>query len=276
MEILLLIIFTRKIRKVIKSKGYKTGWFVLLTMILFFGGEAIGGTGGALLALLLDAGDAGIAVVYALALIGAALGGTTAYFIAKSVKPLQFELNRPSSSPAFVNQTIPAAAMPIAHTPGSVWTGMSTTMKILIPLGIGLFIIVVITAVTVGILLYVASHLSSDKELARQEAVKESEGREFGKTTDQEGCMKEGLVQAKTIPIFQLKSNSINRAFVRGCLESSRATPLFCDHIPTDSLVHPSAESDWEDEQCEKIGMDVRETGCTFVFMAKIHFCHDH
>ena len=147
---------------------------------------------------------------------------------------------------------------------------LSITRKILIALGTGVAFLVAMIVVLLG----VAFYLGSDKELARETEAKKVEGREFGKTTNQEGCLKEGLTRAKTTTIFNLKANEINRAFVGACLESSHPTPRFCDGVPRDSLLNPSAEADWEKQQCENVGMDHAQTGCDAVFTAKANFCN--
>src|SRR5260370_31954710 len=130
------------------------------------------------------------------------------------------------------------------------------TKKILIVLGIGVLIIVTLLAAAVGWALYSAS------ENSRAYEAKEAEGREFGKTTDQNGCMKEGLSRAKAATTFEYKRGQINSAFVRACLESSRPVPGFCDGMPQRSLTNPDADYDWITEQCDKIGMDHIRTGC--------------
>ena len=150
------------------------------------------------------------------------------------------------------------------------------TKKILIILGIGALTFVLLIAVLIGLAFYVNSDLESDKDFQRESQAKQVEGREFAKTTDQNGCLRQGLNRAKATTTFQFKRGQINSAFVRACFESSRATPGFCDGIPKNSLTAPSAEYDWITAECEKIGMDHIKTGCIAVFNTKILFCRDH
>jgi hypothetical protein len=152
----------------------------------------------------------------------------------------------------------------------------TSTKKMLIILGIGVLGFVVVIAVLVGLAFYVSSNLESDKDFQRESQAKEVEGRELGKTTDQQGCMREGLTRAKTMSTFEFKRGQINSAFVRACLESSRPAPGFCEGIPQRSLTAPSADYDWITEQCDKIGLDHVKTGCIAVFQTRIQFCHDH
>ena len=150
------------------------------------------------------------------------------------------------------------------------------TKKILIILGIVALSFVVLVAVLIGLAFYVTSDLESDKDFQRESQAKQVEGREFAKTTDQNGCMKEGLNRAKAATTFEFKRGQINSAFVRACLESSRPVPGFCDGIPQRSLTAPSADYDWITEQCDKMGMDHIKTGCIAVFQTRILFCKDH
>ena len=148
---------------------------------------------------------------------------------------------------------------------------MSITKKILIALGI----CVLSSGLFLSALLLIILPRKSEKELAREAEPHEIEGRQFGKTTDQEGCMKEGLTRAKSIPLQNLSRNLSNLWFVRACLKSSRPTARFCSGIPRDSLFHASAEYDWEVQQCEDIGMNTSETGCIVVFTARANYCND-
>lgn len=150
------------------------------------------------------------------------------------------------------------------------------TKKILIMLGIGGLSFVVLIVVFIGLAFYLSSDLESDKVFQRESQAKQVEGRELGKTTDQQGCMREGLTRAKTMSTFEFKRGQINSAFVSACLESSRPAAGFCDGIPQRSFTAPSADYDWITEQCDKIGMDHVKTGCIAVFQTRIKFCHDH
>lgn len=100
----------------------------------------------------------------------------------------------------------------------------------------------------------------------------EVEGREFGKTTDQAGCVKEGLKRAKGIKLIELNRAISNQAFVEECLKSASPTPAFCDGVPGRLSFQ---DSEWSQKQCEKAGMDQMQTSCTTVFQAKLSFCHD-
>ncbi len=86
------------------------------------------------------------------------------------------------------------------------------------------------------------------------------DGREFGKTTDQNGCIEKGFLREAT---------GVS-GFVSECLESSKLIPDFCDGVPgfSDGKLE---DSGWEDEQCKKVGHNNRS--CSQIFNVKRHFC---
>jgi hypothetical protein len=101
--------------------------------------------------------------------------------------------------------------------------------------------------------------------------IREAEGREFGKTADQAGCMKEGLQRAKGIKLLEINRAISNQGFVEECLKSASPTSGFCDGVPGFWTLK---DPEWTNQQCENIGHD-SETGCGAVFQAKLDFCHD-
>jgi len=100
LEILLLIALTRKIGDIIEQKGRKSGWFKLLTVVLWIGGEVIGAVTAGVTAGLMEV-DLGVVMGYLFALIGASLGALAAFVIAKNVSPLETEFASPPPPPTF-------------------------------------------------------------------------------------------------------------------------------------------------------------------------------
>ena len=84
LEILLLIALTKRIGRILQAKGRKSGWFKFLTVVLWFGGEIIGGVIGTVMAEFIGVNELS---VYLMALLGAAVGAGIAFLIAKSVPP---------------------------------------------------------------------------------------------------------------------------------------------------------------------------------------------
>jgi hypothetical protein len=83
LEILLLIFLTRKIGAICEEKGRKAGGYKALTVVLWFGGEIAG----AIIGVVATSGDGG-ALVYLLALFGAAVGAAISFAIVNSLTPI--------------------------------------------------------------------------------------------------------------------------------------------------------------------------------------------
>ena len=117
-----------------------------------------------------------------------------------------------------------------------------------------------------GFVFYVTKGEGSGDYEARQ-----IEGREFGKTTDQAGCMKEGLERSKKIRLLDVNHAIANQMFVEECLKSASPIPGFCDGVPP---LWQLQDSEWSQKQCEKERMDELRTSCVTVFKAKLNLCH--
>jgi hypothetical protein len=141
------------------------------------------------------------------------------------------------------------------------------TKQILLAFTIAALVIIVpIVAFVVGIL-----YFTSDENYSRDYEVRKAEGREFGKLTDQQGCMQEGLKRARTMNILKINEITLNQAFVEECLKAGRPSPNFCDGVPSTAT---STFTEWPENQCKKAGMDVVKTGCKAVFEEKVDFCN--
>src|SRR5262245_33509660 len=81
----------------------------------------------------------------------------------------------------------------------------------------------------------------------RLDAMK-NEGTEFGKTTDEQGCLDQGFARARKLA----KSPDVlgdmgSGEFVSGCLRSSKPTPGFCNNVP-DGL--GGILGKWQEREC--------------------------
>src|SRR2546423_6411326 len=126
-------------------------------------------------------------------------------------------------------------------------------------------ILVLIIAVIVGGMLFL-KFSSAGKRMSERLDAAEAQGTEFGKTTDQQGCVKEGLARGKKIN--DITSQVGNRDFVRGCLRSSQPSPGFCDDVPS---IAGKMLTDWEAKECEKIHSPT--VACQDVMKEVILFC---
>jgi hypothetical protein len=136
---------------------------------------------------------------------------------------------------------------------------------------VGILIVVGIVAgvgiaAVIGLVYYVSRGQGSGEFEAH-----EVEGREFGKTTDQAGCMKEGLERAKAIRLLEVNRAINNQAFAEECLKSARSTSGFCEGVPP---MWTLQDNEWARRQCEKVRLDPFQTSCTSVFHAKLNVCH--
>jgi hypothetical protein len=125
-------------------------------------------------------------------------------------------------------------------------------------------VVLVVGAVGIGVF-YVMRN--KDAWVARGKEVAE-EGRQFGNTTDNQGCVDEGLSRYKKEPGFtSILSNTI---FMRTCLDSSKATPGFCDGVPKQTEFMKTA--DWRLKQCRLAGLQ-SDNNCQNLFTPVQQFC---
>lgn len=95
-----------------------------------------------------------------------------------------------------------------------------------------------------------------------------TEARDFGKNTDNQGCVNETISRYKSEPgITSAMSNAI---FVRMCLDNSRPTPGFCESVPKQREFMRTAQ--WRKEQCQRAGLE-RDSYCESLFAPIQQFC---
>lgn len=95
-----------------------------------------------------------------------------------------------------------------------------------------------------------------------------TEARDFGKNTDNQGCVTESISRYKAEPgITSAMSNAI---FVRVCLDNSRATPGFCESVPKQREFMKTAQ--WRREQCQRAGLE-GDSYCESLFTPVQQFC---
>lgn len=132
-----------------------------------------------------------------------------------------------------------------------------------------LALLIVAAIVIIAFVVTIASWLTgSGKKSSQQTAVKMQEGAEFGKTTNQQGCIDEGLKRNSKLGLFDFDAQGANEDFVLGCLPASAASPGFCDGVPSGVK---NIFVDWTEKKCEKINMP--RPICTGIFDQQIRFC---
>ena len=94
-----------------------------------------------------------------------------------------------------------------------------------------------------------------------------TEGKEFGKTTDNQGCVDEAFKRYKKDPGFLAAMS--NQGFLTRCLEVSRPTNGFCENIPLGDL---AKMGEWRESQCKRY--DLRSSiDCQTLTMPIAMFC---
>jgi len=129
--------------------------------------------------------------------------------------------------------------------------------------------LVMITLVgVVAVVFAIVARFQSDKRSSPRTEARMQDGVEFGKTTNQQGCIDEGLKRGSRMALFDWDDQGDNEDFVLGCLKSSAPSPGFCDGVPSGVK---NIFVDWTKKKCEKINMV--EPICTGIFDQQIRFC---
>ena len=142
---------------------------------------------------------------------------------------------------------------------------MPTWMKVLLILGVLLVLLVVGGAVAVYFLArtYGPGLVEAGKQTY-------GEGVEYGRRTDNEGCLNEAVArQARAEGFTDLIKNNV---FMRACLEASRPTPGFCDTVPRRTEFMKSIG--WQQQQCQRYGLSP-EKQCSQLFGQVQQFCDE-
>ena len=108
---------------------------------------------------------------------------------------------------------------------------------------------------------------NKDKLMGRAKEVV-TEGRDFGRNTDNQGCVDETVSRYKKEPgIGTLIATSI---FSRACLDASRPTANFCNDVPTPTEFTRTAS--WRAEQCRRVDLS-KDSYCPPLFQPVQEFC---
>ena len=93
------------------------------------------------------------------------------------------------------------------------------------------------------------------------------EGAEFGKVTDQNGCMKESLLRSEEFGNFNLKEATKTRFFLQECLKTSSVVPGFCKDVPGK---HSPFLKKWQKKNCRG---EKNEVACRGIYDEKHGYC---
>lgn len=92
LEILAIWYLSKKVGEIVESKGYKRGWFVVLTIALWFSGEIIGAVVGS---IVISSDESNQFIIYLFAIGGAAIGAGISYLIANSLPLKEIQSPQP-------------------------------------------------------------------------------------------------------------------------------------------------------------------------------------
>ena len=143
---------------------------------------------------------------------------------------------------------------------------MTKNTKIFLGVGCGALLIGVIVVVVGGII----AMKTWGKHFAEATTDIQQKGREFGKTTDQQGCITEGVQRSRSSGLLDFGAGMELGVFVDSCLAASRPTPNFCEGVPS---FWSMKDSEWGMAECKKAGVDPEKTACIHVMKRKHQFC---
>jgi hypothetical protein len=140
---------------------------------------------------------------------------------------------------------------------------MRTWLKVVLIVG-GLLVVLFIAA-GVGIF-FVAKRYGPGLIEAGKHSFEE--GRDYGRRTDNEGCLNEAVARhARADGLGTIISNNL---FLRSCLDASRPTPGFCDDVPERWEFVKAAR--WQLDECKHYGLSP-ESQCGQLFQQVQQFC---
>ena len=140
---------------------------------------------------------------------------------------------------------------------------MPTWMKVLLVVGV---VLVVLTVGTVVTGYFVVRRYGPGLMEAGKQTY--GEGVEYGRRTDNEGCLNEAVArQARADGFADMVKNNV---FMRACLEASRPTPGFCDDVPRQTEFMKAIA--WQTRQCQRYGLSP-EQQCSQLFGQVQQFC---
>jgi hypothetical protein len=140
--------------------------------------------------------------------------------------------------------------------------GVVITILLLIVMAIGL--------VVGGFLGLVVIFDQGFKKGRQMKAQAEFDGREFGKTTDQNGCLEKGF--SFEPPKHYFANMNIN-TFVFECLKSSRSIPNFCDGVPTYEDTSEVRDKWRAKQKVEKCPQHPNDEPCLQTIYGKQSYC---
>lgn len=129
-----------------------------------------------------------------------------------------------------------------------------------------LVVLLVVGVIAAGIYWWTQN---KDALIAKGKAVV-TEGRDFGRRSDNQGCVDQAISRYKNDPGFG--STISTSIFMQACLENSRPTPGFCDEVPRQTEFVKSAQ--WRLSQCRRVDL-ANDNNCHQLFAPVQKFCEE-
>lgn len=133
-------------------------------------------------------------------------------------------------------------------------------------IALGLVAVLIVAGLVTGYV-WISRHAG---EMKQASAAAGADGRTFGATTDNAGCLKSASERAKSDTSSMITRAIAIGEYVGKCLEASRPTPNFCEGIPAFDPLH--SRGTWMTQRCETYAIDVRY--CTLAMQRVQFFCH--
>jgi len=132
-------------------------------------------------------------------------------------------------------------------------------------LAVAIIVVLLVVGVVVGGVVWWSRN--KDRLMSRAKEVV-TEGREYGRTADNQGCVDEAVSRYKKEP--GLGSAISANIFNKSCLMVSRETPGFCTNVPKITEFMKSAE--WRKSQCSRVDLS-SDSYCQQLFQPVQEFC---
>jgi hypothetical protein len=132
-------------------------------------------------------------------------------------------------------------------------------------LAVAIILVLLVLGVVVGGVYWWSKN--KDKLIGR---AKESmtEGRDFGRNTDNQGCVDEAVSRYTKDPGFT--SAISTNLFSKACLDASRPTAGFCSDVP--GITEFMKSGQWRTAQCRRVGLS-KDSYCPQLFQPVQEFC---
>ena len=144
--------------------------------------------------------------------------------------------------------------------------------KILLGIAVGIAAGFILLMVLIAGGAYLLAGFSDDGNYQQIVDKQKREGVNIGRTSDQAGCLSEGLKRSKIVTIGSPLNDQIGlKYFLKGCLSETRPTKDFCETVP--ARYNLPVIDDWESRKCLEAGLSRLTSGCVHVFAEQINFC---